>query len=360
MTSAPPALAVAASPTATEAVAIVVPAEPLVGELAQACGSNDPGPICAWLYGRTGSAVLARLGGQVIPSALRIVVILLGAFILARVLRRLVARLVVRTVAEGRDALAALRRRASTGEEVPELDRDASARAEARAATIAGVLGSVVTAVVWTIASMMVLGVFRVNLGPLIASAGIVGVALGFGAQSLVKDFISGVFMLLEDQYGVGDVVDVGEANGTVEAISLRVTRLRDVEGTVWHVPNGEIRRVGNKSQIWSRSLIDVGVAYDTDVDAATEVIKDVLDQLWHDEAWATDILEEPEVWGIERFGPDEVTIRLVVKTRPARQWAVNRELRRRLKQRFDQEGIEIPFPQRTVWVRSRPDVADT
>jgi small conductance mechanosensitive channel len=225
-------------------------------------------------------------------------------------------------------------------------------RSGQRARTIGAVLRSVTAVAVWTLAGLMVLAEFDVNLGPLIAGAGIAGVALGFGAQSLVKDFLSGIFMLMEDQFGVGDVIDCGEAAGVVEGVSLRTTRLRDVEGTVWHVPNGEIRRVGNKSQEWSRALLDIEVAYDTDLVLAKQVIKEVADELWRDEDFRVSIIEEPEVWGVERFGPDGVTVRLVIRTRPADQWMVLRELRQRLKAALDAHGIEIPFPQRTVWVR--------
>jgi small conductance mechanosensitive channel len=211
------------------------------------------------------------------------------------------------------------------------------------------VLRSIAKAAIGTVAVLTVLGEFGVNLGPLIAGAGIAGVALGFGAQSLVKDFLSGIFMLVEDQFGVGDIVDVGEASGLVEGVSLRTTRLRDVEGTVWHVPNGEIHRVGNKSQQWSRALLDVQVAFETDVDEATRVIKAAADEVWHSEEVGPSVLEEPEVWGVEGFGPTGIAIRLVVKTQPADQWKVLRELRSRIKVALDREGIGFGF-QRIPW----------
>jgi small conductance mechanosensitive channel len=228
-------------------------------------------------------------------------------------------------------------------------------RAAARAETIGTVLKSIASILIYGIAVFTVLAEVGINLAPLIAGAGVVGVALGFGAQSLVKDFLSGLFMLAEDQYGVGDVVDVGEAIGTVEIVNLRTTRLRDIDGTVWHVPNGEIRRVGNMSQQWARALLDVSVAYDTDLDRAMEVVKSVADDLWREDIWTVDILDEPEVWGVQALGADGVTIRLVLRTQPGRQWAVSRELNRRMKARFDEEGIEIPFPQRVMWVRQDP-----
>jgi small conductance mechanosensitive channel len=213
------------------------------------------------------------------------------------------------------------------------------------------VLRSVSTAVIFAIAGVMILGEIGLNLAPLLAGAGIVGLAFGFGAQSLVKDFLSGLFILVEDQFGVGDIVDLDqETSGTVEAVSLRTTRLRSVDGTVWHVPNGEIRRVGNQSQHWSRALIDVEVAYETDLDHAQAVIAGVAHEVASKDA---DVLDEPEVWGVEALGANGVTIRLVVKTRPSQQYRVSRDLRARLKAAFQHEGIEIPFAQQTVWHRA-------
>jgi small conductance mechanosensitive channel len=201
----------------------------------------------------------------------------------------------------------------------------------------------------------MALSEFDVNLGPLVASAGIVGVAFGFGAQSLVKDFLSGVFMLVEDQFGVGDIIDAGPAAGVVEVVSLRTTQLRDVNGTLWHIPNGEIVRVANKSQQWARVVLDVEVAYDTSIKHAMTVIKAVADEVWREAIPNATILEEPEIWGVEGFGASAIAIRLAVKVEPGEQFATAREIRRRLKEAFDQEGIEIPFPQRTVWMHTIP-----
>jgi small-conductance mechanosensitive channel len=233
-------------------------------------------------------------------------------------------------------------------------------RRRQRTETIGSVLRSLTSIVIFTIATAMVLSELAFDLGPVIASAGIVGVALGFGAQNLVKDYLNGIFMILEDQYGVGDAIDVGEASGIVEAVGLRTTRLRSVDGTVWHVRNGEILRVGNMSQGWSRALLDISVAYDTDTDRAAAVIKAVADEVWRDEEFATVVMEEPEVWGVENLGIDGIAIRLVVKTAPLEQWSVARELRRRVKAAFDEAGIEIPFPQRTLWMRTAPEETPT
>ncbi|MGQ0844184.1 MAG: mechanosensitive ion channel family protein, partial [Sporichthyaceae bacterium] len=229
----------------------------------------------------------------------------------------------------------------------------AAERRHQRAATMSSVLRSVSTGVIFTVAILMALSELGLNVAPLIASAGIIGVALGFGAQSLVKDFLSGLFMIVEDQYGVGDVTDLGDASGTVEAVGLRVTRLRDVNGTVWYVRNGEIARVGNKSQGWARAVIDVDIAYGEDVSRVRKLMLDTANEVFESEPNSALIVEPPEVWGVEALSADAVVVRLVVKTVPLQQWKVARLLRERIKFAFDDAGIEIPFPQRTVWVRT-------
>ncbi len=229
-------------------------------------------------------------------------------------------------------------------------------RAEQRAETLDSLLRYATTIVIATLTVLMVLSELGVNIAPLIAGAGIVGVALGFGAQSLVKDFLSGMFMLMEDQFGVGDIIDVGDAVGVVERVTLRITILRDVEGTVWYVPNGEILRVGNKSQLWSRIVLDVEVAYDTDIEKASQVIQQVADEEWRRQRPGATIIEQPELWGVEQFAASAIVIRLAVKTRPGEQWAAGRALRGALKTAFDEAGIVIPFPQQTVWVQGAAD----
>lgn len=311
------------------------------------CG-DDPSFICREVLNRTDDRGLAELADTFLGTSLTIIAIGLVALLVNRLVNRGVKR-ALRTLHSGavREKVGALRRR--TPSALLETD-EISIRAEQRINALTSVLRSVTTAVIFAIAGFMILGELGLNLAPLLAGAGIVGLALGFGAQSLVKDFLSGMFILVEDQFGVGDIVDLDQqTSGTVEAVSLRTTRLRAVDGTVWHVPNGDIRRVGNKSQHWSRALLDVEVAYETDIDHATAVIKRVADELWQQRE---DILEEPEVWGVERLGPNAVVIRLVVKTRPADQYDVSRELRQRLKEAFDAEGIEIPFAQQVVWHR--------
>jgi moderate conductance mechanosensitive channel len=267
------------------------------------------------------------------------VLILAAAWVANRLVRRAIRRMVEHMTDDG--GLAALRAPtalARTGE-IPSLRR------VQRAETVGALLKSVASFGIWTLAGLMALGTLGLDLGPLIAGAGIVGVAVGFGSQNLVRDFISGIFMLMEDQYGVGDVVDAGPATGTVEGVGLRTTRLRDVNGTLWHIPNGEIRRVGNRSQGWARALVDVEVAYSTDIDDTTRTIEQVANDLYADPHWAPRILETPEVWGVEELGPDGIRVRLVAKTRPLEQWKVARELRARLKVAFDHAGIEVSAP---------------
>ena len=231
-------------------------------------------------------------------------------------------------------------------------DPTAATRRVQRARTMGSLLKSITTGVIVTVVLIMSISELGYDVAPLIAGAGILGVAFGFGAQSLVKDFLSGIFMIFEDQYGVGDVVDVGEASGTIEAVSLRVTRLRDVNGTVWYVRNGEILRVGNMSQNWSRAVVDVSVGYSEDLAHVQRVLKDVAHDLWEDEDFKNIVIEEPEVTGVEMFMPESITLRVLLKTAPMEQWGVARELRQRIKARFDHEGIEIPLPQRVIWHR--------
>ncbi|MEE9206231.1 MAG: mechanosensitive ion channel family protein, partial [Acidimicrobiia bacterium] len=233
-----------------------------------------------------------------------------------------------------------------------------SERSTQRAQSLGSVLRSIASLVIYSMAAIIVLAEFGVSLGPLVAGAGIIGVAIGFGAQTLVKDFLSGIFMLIEDQYGVGDVIDVGDATGVVEQVNLRTTQIRDVNGTVWFIPNGEIRRIGNKSQQWARTVLDVEVSYDTNIEHASRLIKQVADDLWHERLEHATVLEEPEIWGVQELGASAIAIRVVLKVEPGEQWATGREMRRRLKEKFDAEGVEIPFPQRTVWLHQAGSVA--
>ena len=318
--------------------------------LQRVCG-DDPGWACRETLDAGATKNTALAAEFLLGKPLTILAILLGAILVNRLARRAVKR-TLRTLHSGpvKERLGGLRRRTPAALlETEEISLRATQRIEA----LATVLRSIVTAIVWGVAGLLILGEVGIDLAPLLAGAGILGVALGFGSQTLVRDFLTGMFILVEDQFGVGDIVDLDPGvAGTVEAVSLRTTRLRAVDGTVWHVPNGEIRRVGNKSQIWSRALLDLEVAYGTDLDHASAVIKAVADEVWkaHDE-----VLEEPQVWGVENLGPSGVAIRLVVKTTPSDQWSISRELRQRIKAAFDREGIEMPsyFPAPATEARS-------
>jgi moderate conductance mechanosensitive channel len=323
-------------------------ADATASQLRHTCG-QDPDKLCREILDHTGNGTLADIADFVFGKPLTIVLIALGALLANKVIGRAMNR-GLRSLSSGivRERMSAVRRRTPAALlEAPAT----SLRAEQRLSALTSVLRSVTGFVIGLLACFMVLAELGVDVGPLLAGAGVLGVALGFGSQSLVKDFLSGLFILAEDQFGVGDVVDLdGQTQGTVEAVSLRTTRLRSVDGTVWHVPNGAIGRVGNKSQHWSRALLDVEVAYDTNIDHASEVIKRVADSVWKER---DEVLEEPQVWGVEKLAANAIVIRLVVKTLPADQYGVSRQLRQRLKEEFDREGIEIPFPQQTVWHRS-------
>ena len=299
----------------------------------QACGA-DPGLFCWLIFEVTGSDGLAQASDWIarpLNASMILGVTWLANTLLRKFLQRTVDQVLARQRQDSEKAVARAEDQART-ERRPNLQqraitralalRESSERSTLRTKTVGNVVGSFASAFVWLIGIGIALGEFGVNLGPLIAGAGIVGVAFGFGAQSLVKDFLSGLFMFLEDQYGVGDVSDVGEASGVVEVVNLRTTRIRDIDGTLWHVPNGEIRRVANKSQEWARTVLDIEVAYETNIHHAMEVIKRVADDVWEEAPDDATILEEPELWGIEAFGESAIAIRLAMKVEPSEQWA--------------------------------------
>ncbi len=322
------------------------------------CVTGD-GSFCGLLrdvgVGESWARTLTGYGDTVLQLVLIVVVGLVARYLLHKAIGRLAEGIASGRTGLGRpgghaDGTRSIRKRAAGLGEVAPLVGE---RRQQRARTIGSVLKSITTGAVAVVVVLMLLGVFGINLAPLIAGAGVVGVAVGFGSQALIKDFLSGIFMIVEDQYGVGDVVDVGEATGAVEAVGLRVTRLRSVDGTVWYVRNGEILRVGNQSQGWARAVLDIGVAYHEDVVRVQDLLRDVGRELFADADWGPLVLEEPEVWGVEALSADSVVVRLVVKTAPLEQWRVAREARRRIKATFDREGVEIPFPQRAVWMRT-------
>jgi small conductance mechanosensitive channel len=215
-----------------------------------------------------------------------------------------------------------------------------SERRNQRAATIGSVLKSAVSFTIFVIGLLLILSDLGVNLAPFIAGTSIIGVALGFGAQSIVKDFLSGIFMMLEDQYGVGDTIDFDKASGTVEAVGLRTTRLRDVNGTVWYVRNGEVIRVGNKSQGFARVVLDIPIDATADVARASHAILAEAERMRAEEEWSSLFLGDPELQGVESMTREETVIRLVARTRPGEQFRIARELRRRIRERLDRLDI--------------------
>ena len=268
----------------------------------------------------------ARTGEFLLVRPLQIVLILAGALLLARLAGRAINRFVHSLQARSPIRLE-------------------SARAEQRAATLGHVLAGLTRMVILGVAGLMVLGQLGLDLAPLIAGAGIAGVAIGFGAQSLVKDFLSGFFVIVEDQYGVGDVVDLGGTTGTVEELSMRVTRVRSVDGTVWFVPNGEIRKVGNTSMEWARAVVDVLLDYDNDIDAAAALMQEEAEAFAADPDRTEHVLEPPEVWGVQAIGPEGVTVRIMLKTTPGQQHVMARALRGRVLTRLRQAGVNLPPP---------------
>ena len=265
-----------------------------------------------------------------LTSGLRIVIIVLGCLVGYRSVRVLAARL---------ESLIA--GAAPTEDEAQ------------RASTLARVIRSTALVTIVIVTGLMILLELGLDVTPLIAGAGVAGVALGLGAQSLISDIIGGFFILMEDQFAVGDSIQVGNIAGGVEKMTLRATFLRDLEGTLHVVPNGEMRIVSNRTKDWSRAVLNLGVAYEEDIGRVMAALGKIGHGLYQDEEFAPLLLEEPTVSGVEALGDWAVTVRIMVKTEPGKQWSVARELRRRVKESFEREGIEMPYPRQEVLMRS-------
>jgi small conductance mechanosensitive channel len=279
-------------------------------------------------------------------SRLGIGVAIAVVVVVALLVRWLIRHFVNRVVRSVTDSSAKKRvARAKAGREREDSAQLMVERTSARARTLGQLLKSVTTFLVLGTAIVIVLGLLGVNVGPIIASAGIVGIAVGFGAQSLIKDFLTGVFMIFEDQYGVGDLVDTGQAVGTVEDVGLRVTKLRDDNGVIWYVPNGSIARVGNKSQGWAVADVLVPVPPTTDLDRVQSVLQETASALAAESDWHADVLDEPAVVSVESITPDAVQVRVRLHTKPTRQGPVTRELRVRVKQALDEAGVSYSRP---------------
>jgi moderate conductance mechanosensitive channel len=298
--------------------------------LTLACG-RAPGIACRLTWDLTHSTRAAELikvyfAGPV-SFALRVGFVILLALIVRAAAHRVIRRITARATAEY-----------GASDRAHPLFRE---RRRQRASALGSILRNAASVTIFTIAAVIIVGDMGLNLAPVLASAGVLGVALAFGAQNLVQDFLAGIFMLLEDQYGVGDVIDVSGITGTVEAVSLRITSIRDVNGVVWHIRNGTIKRAGNESQGWARAVIDFPVGHDQDIARVREVMHAAAAAMWQEPEWREAMLEEPEVWGVQAVSSDAVVIRLVAKTASPSQWDVARELRGRLKIALDLSLID-------------------
>jgi small conductance mechanosensitive channel len=235
---------------------------------------------------------------------------------------------------------------------VPSHDFIDSASEKKREDTLIRVFSGTMKILLYGVTFMLVLSALGVTIGPVLAGAGVAGVAFGFGAQYLVRDLISGFFIILENQFRVGDAVEVAGITGIVENVTLRVTTVRNLDGILHFVPNGEMKVVANKSKDFSRVNLVVGVSYGADIDKVIDVVNSIGEEIAHDEVWGQKILKAPQFLRVDNLGESSVDVRIVGETKPLEQWSVAGELRKRIKQRFDKEGIEIPFPQRVVTLK--------
>ena len=347
--------------------------------LTSSCGHN-PGIACNLVWDITHNGTAARLTAVYLAGPVNLVLRLAWLVILALVARALVHRLINRVTIRAADSplrsrlrpspdaphrwkLWRRKRRESTETVLagPETAADglplppataatavheaASERRHQRAHALGSILRNAASVTIFAIAVAIGLGDLGVNLAPVLASAGVVGIAVGFGAQNLVRDFLAGIFMLLEDQYGVGDVINIGDATGTVEAVSLRTTRLRDVNGVVWHLRNGALEKVGNESQGWARAVVDIPIPPELEIGDTRTLMEHAAVSMWKERRWRKLMLEKPEVWGVQDISASQIVMRVVAKTLPLRQWEVGRELRERVLSAIDAAAVEQARP---------------
>jgi small conductance mechanosensitive channel len=292
------------------------------------------------VYKLTNTDWLATSADTLVHGTVSVLTIIAVAFLLRLAVHRSVHRL-TRRVSEGK-APVWLRARERGGPSIPGPRTQSIVRRAQRARTIGSLLRSISSFAIYGIAFMMVLAEFGVDIAPILASAGVLGLAIGFGAQNLVRDFLSGIFMMLEDQYGVGDTIDLGDATGDVEAVGLRTTTVRDIKGTVWYVRNGEIQRVGNFSKGFAVAVVDVPLAHHADTELACELAERAAFEVTEHEQ-ADDVIEPPQLLGVQSVTPYAVTLRLTVKTRPGRQWAVQRALNARVQSALTAGAVPAP-----------------
>jgi small conductance mechanosensitive channel len=268
-----------------------------------------------------------------LSSGIKIIIILIAAVLINRVVRKIIERAIRKGIKDG--------------------TKEAT---EKRQKTLIGIFSGALKIIVWLVAIMMILPEFGINVGPILAGAGILGVALGFGAQYMIRDFLAGLFIILENQYRVGDVVCLDDTCGGVEEITLRKTILRDLDGKVYHIPNGSFKMAANLTKGYSRAHMNISVAYKEDLDKVMALINKVGQEMTKDSPWKEYILKPIQVAGPgpDKFGDSGIEIKVLGETKPLKQWDTLKEFRRRLKIAFDKEGIEIPFPQMSIWPRGK------
>ncbi|GAA3620036.1 hypothetical protein GCM10022223_41120 [Kineosporia mesophila] len=317
--------------------------------------TKDDFSICGLTLRTTGSLRVGQWLDFILGTPLRVAFIIFIGWLVRKIVHRLIGRLAAR-IAAGTTAPG----KSSGGEKSQDADatpapvtRPMITRRKARSKTLAQVLRSVTSVIIFIVVGLMVMDEIGLPITPLLASFSVIGVALGLGAQSVVRDVLAGMFMILEDQYGVGDSVNVGEATGTVEAVGLRVTQLRDLNGTVWYVRNGEILSVGNSSQGWSRAVVDVNVGFEEDIEHVEDLLEEIGRQVHDDPKFRALIMEDPEIWGVETMAADSVVVRMVVKTLPDQSAPIAREIRRRIRLTFRRDRIVMHSTPRTVIVNS-------
>jgi len=313
-------------------------AAPTTDTLFSACGrTQNPGIACRMVWDVTHSTQAANLTMVYFAGpaqlVIRIAFVVLIALVLRVIAHRAIGRITARATRESNDG----------GDRTHALlFRE---RRLQRASALGAILSNAASVTIFGIAAVIIVGDMGLNLAPVLASTAVLGVAIGFGAQNLVQDFLAGIFMLLEDQYGVGDVISVGTTTGTVEGVSLRITRMRDVNGVVWHIRNGTIKKAGNESQGWARAVVDFPVPYQHDLPEVRQTMARTAEAMFEEPAWHEIILEPPEVWGVQSLSSDGVLMRVTARTIPLRQWEVQRELTERLKMALDAHAAHAAVP---------------
>lgn len=317
----------------------------MVGQEEQSEVCESGGALCEQLYDLTGNEQASETVSFLLGTPLKIVIILIGALLLNRLGRRWAVRMAKRLgeATEGHSALVSER---------------SSERSTERGESIGSLLRSLVTLVVFGLATIMILGLLGIDAAGAVASAGVLAIAIGFGAQSVVADLFAGLFMLTEDQFGVGDRIDAGPVNGFVERITLRTTVIRDADGKMWHVPNSKIDYVANETQSWARAVVVVGVAYSADLQRAVAVLEDAVTNLAESADWAEHVEEVLPVQSVYELGADSVDLRVLVRVAADQRRAIERALRLRCKEALDGAGIEMPNRQVDIHLKDAQPAA--